>query len=188
MFIHFYFSFPDNYLKNKFTFCCCIQERYVVKCSRASFRPCTNKFFFCLSTHPFFHLSIHPSIILNLMHSMKHELVSFRCPALRKRRNKWKKVKEVKEEVSKIFKLLVVVWYGMNCLIGAQMLCCKDSGVYVFIVHCVCFSLLPLYGLVFSTLRTNIWDHKHCCSHFRWFHCLRQRLTGHLNEFVKLEI
>ncbi len=116
----------------------------MVKCPRTSFKPCTNMFLYCLSTHPFFHLSIHSSIILILMHSMKHELVSFYCPALRKRRNKWKKVKEDKECLTSVDFLL---WYdtGMHCMIGAQIVCCKDSGVCMFIVHWVFSSTSSLW-------------------------------------------
>jgi len=85
--------------------------------------------------------------------------------------------------VSKIFKEnFFGNGYGMNCIMKAQMVCCGKTEVYADGVSCV--SLLPFYGLVFSPLWTNIWDHKHSCSHFRLLHCLRLKQTGHSHVSV----
>lgn len=93
---------------------------------------------FVLTSFSFVFLSIHPSFHPPFMClTMKHELVSCGCPAHRKRRNKWKKVK--KEEVSKIFKenYFLGYGYGMNCIMKAQMVClCKNRGVCGWCIVC----------------------------------------------------
>ncbi len=50
-----------------------------------------------------------------------------------------------RQRVSNICRLLVVVWYSMHCMIGAQIVCCKDSGVCMFIVHWVFSSTSSLW-------------------------------------------